>query len=257
MTEIAYTEMGAGYPVVLLHGFCENKSMWETLQTELSADYRVICPDIPGFGDSPALKEVSMESAAAALYDWLKAKDIFECIFIGHSLGGYITLAIEEAYPNFLKAYGLFHSSALADAPEKKEARDKTIASVKQYGKEAFLKTFIPGLYNPLRIEEYGEFLHHSERMGKKTSAESIMSYLAAMRDRSERMYLLKQKSKPVLFIAGAQDAAVPLEKSLQHQPFIDKKDFHLLQEAGHMGFYECPQESLKIIRSFLVDALA
>jgi len=245
-------ESGFGYPIVLIHGFCENKSIWDGFLPSLSVSNQVICIDLPGFGTSPSLPETNIESVAAAVYDYLKSKDIFECIMIGHSLGGYVTLAIEEQFPNFLKSYGLFHSTALADTEEKKEGRNKTIESLKAYGKEPFLKTFVPSLYNQDRLAEYTEALQKSAKMGEAVSLETIIAYTEAMRDRKDRLHVVKNALKPVLFIAGEKDNAVTIDKSLAHQPFIKPEYFHVLNNVGHMGFYEEPTQCLKLVKDFI-----
>lgn len=254
---ISGQDSGNGYPLVLLHGFCEDHTMWDGFLASLSLSNRVLCPDLPGFGKSPILPETSIESVAAAIYDWLKSKDIFECTMIGHSLGGYITLAIEEAYPQFLKSFGLFHSTALADTEEKKIARNKTIESIKVYGKDPFLKTFVPSLYNQDRLVEYSGSLEKSFKMSQSCSSEALIAYTEAMRERKDRFQIIQASSKPVLFIAGEKDNAIAIDKSILHQPYIKPEHFHILKDVGHMGFYEEPQKSLAFIRVFLTRSEA
>lgn len=249
---LASKELGNAYPLVLLHGFCEDKSCWDGFLQSLSVSNRVICLDLPGFGGSQLLHETSMESVADAVYEDLKSKNVSECIMIGHSLGGYITLAIAERYPKFLKAFGLFHSTALADTEEKKDGRNKTLESLKMYGKKPFLKTFVPSLYNQDRLLEYQEVLAKSVKMGEATPLESMIAYTEAMRDRINRLHIVQQSKVPILFIAGEKDNAITLDKSLLHQAYIKPENFHLLKNVGHMGFYEEPGKCFQIISTFI-----
>ncbi|MFL5728399.1 MAG: alpha/beta fold hydrolase, partial [Cytophagaceae bacterium] len=123
-----YTESGRGKTIVLVHGFCESQEIWKKTQAALSAHYRVICPDLPGFGKSPLkVKDISIAYYAEMIKELLAFLNVEKCCMIGHSLGGYITLAFAEKYSAMLSSFGLFHSTAFADSPEKKENRNKTI----------------------------------------------------------------------------------------------------------------------------------
>ena len=116
-----FFEKGQGQPLVFLHGFCESGEMWQYFADSLSADYRVFCPDLPGFGSSPITNPITcLEEVAEQLEDWMDALQIQDPIVLGHSLGGYVGLALLERMENRLKAIGLIHSTAFGDDLEKK-----------------------------------------------------------------------------------------------------------------------------------------
>ncbi|RDC64641.1 alpha/beta fold hydrolase [Adhaeribacter pallidiroseus] len=124
---------GAGKVLVFLHGFCESKEIWEAFIQPFRETYRVIAIDLPGFGKNTAPRaSYSMEEAAAYVYQVLKALEIKKCVLVGHSMGGYAALAFAEKYRGMLSGLCLFHSSALPDSKEKKEARTKTIKFIKK-----------------------------------------------------------------------------------------------------------------------------
>ena len=122
-------DTGGNKPVlVFLHGFCENKQIWEQFTQPLQANYRLILIDLPGFGDNTVPRpDYTMESGAVYVREVLTSLAIQKCVLIGHSMGGYVGLAFAEKYPELLLGLVLFHSSALPDSAEKKENRNKTI----------------------------------------------------------------------------------------------------------------------------------
>lgn len=121
MSGIHFFEKGKGHPLVLIHGFCETGNMWTDFAEALSNEFRVICPDLPGIGvSSIAGDRISLEEVAVSLEEWMEANQVENPIVIGHSLGGYVSLALLELMGNRIKAIGLFHSTAFADDGEKK-----------------------------------------------------------------------------------------------------------------------------------------
>ena len=132
---IHFFEKGSGQPLVLLHGFCESGNMWNYFAEELSNNFRVICPDLPGFGDSPISgDQITLEEVAVQLEEWMEENHIADPIIIGHSLGGYLALALLELMGSRIKAAGLFHSTAFPDDEDKKEMRNRTITFLKKNG---------------------------------------------------------------------------------------------------------------------------
>src|SRR6478672_7646514 len=107
-----YRMAGDGEPVVLIHGFAEDGTIWDGLISDLSKNYKVIVPDLAGSGKSTGSDNVSMEILAEHINMILEKENIDSCFMIGHSMGGYITLAFAEKYAHKLKGLGLFHSTA-------------------------------------------------------------------------------------------------------------------------------------------------
>jgi pimeloyl-ACP methyl ester carboxylesterase len=193
MLKINFFESGRGYPLVFIHGFCESNKIWTDLSTHLSDEYRIICPDLPGFGKSTLPGQgFTLEQIADQLVDWLKSLEISECIAIGHSLGGYIALEMLRKHQEFVKAIGLFNSSAFEDSEDKKENRNKLIQFIDNNGVAPFLKTFVPSLFYPPTSKHYQHIIDEIEKDGLSIKPESVMRYAAAMRDRRDGTDLLK-----------------------------------------------------------------
>jgi pimeloyl-ACP methyl ester carboxylesterase len=258
---IHYRVFGKGEPVVLVHGFGEDGNIWNELIKDLQNNFHLIVPDIPGSGKSEMLDgDISIEDYADVIKEIL-ANELSEVsptggdlegavvVMIGHSMGGYITLAFAEKYPELLNGFGLFHSSAFADDEEKKQTRRKAIDFIKANGAYAFLRTSIPNLFaGKQHLKEMEDLIED----GKKFSSEVLIQYSYAMINRPDRTEILKTFCKPVLFIIGEKDNAIPLQASLQqcHLPAI--AHVHILENAGHMGMVEETITGKKIIEAFL-----
>lgn len=171
---------------------------------------------------------------------------------IGHSMGGYITLAFAEKYPDRLNAFGLFHSTAFADSEEKKRTRKKGIDFIKQHGASAFLKTSIPNLYAPVTKENKPELIEEQLAGVNNFSAEALVSYYEAMMQRPDRADQLQNSKVPVLFVMGKHDAAVPLEDSLKQCHLPKVSYIHILEFSGHMGMIEEETEANNILSNFI-----
>lgn len=253
MSNLFYTDKGSGFPVVFIHGFCESGIIWKDLSEHLQGSFRVLCPDLPGFGKSPLpLKEdFSLEDIAQEIIDWLDHLNIHECVVIGHSLGGYITLALNEKFPKYFSGFGLFHSTCFPDEDDKKKTRNKVIDYINTHGSNEFTETFVPGLFYR-KSEEIQKDIERLILDARSIPNESIIAYTKAMRDRPGRCHLLQKSAKPILFIAGEKDGAVPIETSrIQTKP-LNPEFVHFLAGTGHMGMYEKKSETLIMVSDFL-----
>jgi pimeloyl-ACP methyl ester carboxylesterase len=248
-----YREEGSGLPVVFLHGFAEDGAIWNKQAEQLKAGYRVLIPDLPGSGRSSALTaDTSMEEMAEDILQLLDREGIQYCVLIGHSMGGYIALAFAEKYPERLKGLGLFHSTAYADTEEKKAARQKSIEFIRKYGSAAFIRQSTPNLFaTDTRNDHPGLITDMIDRYSG-FSPDSLVYYYEAMIRRPDRRAVLERFEKPVLFIIGNQDQAVPPQQALEQSHLPALSHIHIFQRSGHAGMLEEPDRSYSILQSFL-----
>lgn len=244
-----FTDKGHGKPVILLHGFLETHAVWDELSSQLSKDHQVLCFDLPGFGNSPSLhSNFSITDVARRVLQELRVMRVVHPILIGHSLGGYVALAMVEEDPLFFTALGLFHSTGYADTPEKKEARTKTIEFVKRNGAKVFSSGFIVPLFaNPVH-----KAIPALINIAIETREETVLGYLQAMRERPDRTHVLKTFNGHILFIAGDKDSVIPYKTIEMQCTFAKKPCFVLLNEVGHMGMFEAPDQITEEIRRFI-----
>lgn len=255
-SKIFYRITGKGKPVVLIHGFGEDGNIWDKQVDFLKDQFQLIVPDLPGSGKSAVLRSqlaVGMEEYAEIIRAILAEEKVEQCVMFGHSLGGYITLAFAEKYPGMLDSFGLVHSTAFADSEEKKAARLKSIEFIKKYGSYDFLRNTIPGLFNPSgRWERPDGFIEELVEKGKNFSPEALVQYYQAMIRRPDRTAVLKNFSKPILFIIGEHDNAVPFAQSLQQCYLPVQSHIHILRNSAHMGMLEETEATNNFLLGFL-----
>lgn len=258
-TTISYTMKGKGTPVVLLHGFGEDSRIWNIQVSFLHEHCMLIVPDLPGSGKSSLLvKEagasdaVSIEDYADMVYTLLQTENIASCIMLGHSMGGYITLAFAEKYPAMLRAFGLVHSTAFADSEEKKTMRAKAVTTIAQYGAVAFLRNTIPNLFGKAFKETYPDKVTQLIETAAGFTVAALQQYYIAMMNRPDRCKVLAGNPLPVLFVMGTEDVAAPMEDVLQqvHLPHISY--IHVLPGCGHMGMWEAPEPLNQLLLAFI-----
>src|SRR5258708_28717038 len=134
MSSLFFREEGSGPPLVFLHGFCETHEIWREFIKPISAQFRIITPDLPGFGKSKKLPDpFTIDQVGNAVGMWLIENQILTSIVIGHSMGGYVALSLAAQHPQLLQGLGLFHSNVFADTNEKKENRNKVIEFVRNH----------------------------------------------------------------------------------------------------------------------------
>ncbi|MES2848477.1 MAG: alpha/beta hydrolase [Bacteroidota bacterium] len=257
--KIQYRVYGEGKPVILLHGFGEDSTVWQPQINFLKKDFLLIVPDIPGSGESELITNANIDTYAEIIKEICDREFQFplqgaEGVIIGHSMGGYITLALAEKYPQYLKAFGLFHSSAFADNEEKIEARKKAIDFIKDKGAYTFLKTSTPNLFTQEYKDEHADNVETLIEDGKKFTDGALIQYYEAMIARPDRTLVLKSFPKPILFIIGQQDQAIPFESSMKQCHLPSLSHVHILRQSAHMGMWEEEAKANDILLSFLTE---
>lgn len=248
MESIFFKDQGSGSPIVLLHGFCETHQIWNGLAEELAKDFRVITPDLPGFGQSQLPTwPFAIDNIGDQLIGWLSNLKINKPVIIGHSLGGYVALAMAGKDPSSLSGLGLFHSTAFADSEEKKSNRDKTIDFVGKFGVAPFVETFVPGLFH----QKDNPAINFVREMALATPLETLINYSKAMRDRPSREEFLKGFQGNVLVAAGMFDSMIPFSVLQQVSKLAPNTMFQPLENTGHMGMFESPVDSLNGFHAF------
>jgi pimeloyl-ACP methyl ester carboxylesterase len=249
MVPLFAKEYGAGKTLLFIHGFPMHQQVWEDFILPFVKNYHVITLDLPGFGKSPGLQSpFSLDDVADQILTFIDEKELHDIAVIGHSLGGYVALAMIAKEPDAFSSICLFHSTALADSREKKESRDKVIEFVEKNGSEAFTTNFIA----PLFADANNASIEHVKDIAKQSSAEAVMGYTLAMRDRTDKRDVLRDFQKPSLFIVGNRDQGIPVESIHQQVVACNFSEMHILDQVGHMGMYENPGESAIEIMAFL-----
>ena len=249
--KIFYSDSGKGNTIVLLHGFPESSKIWDSFRDQLSESFRVIVIDLAGFGKSECLEAVhSMELQADVVYEVLKQRKVKKCLMLGHSMGGYVTLAFASKYPGMLKGLCLFHSHPFPDSAENRKKRTRTIGVVKQ-DKFGFLASFIPSLFPEGSRRKFGKEIKRLVKLSTGIPKEGIIAALEGMKIRRNQSALLRSINVPVLFILGLKDPLAPLDRLWKMVSLPQRSECLILRNVGHMGYIEAPDETLRMIKGF------
>jgi pimeloyl-ACP methyl ester carboxylesterase len=244
----------AAMTVILLHGFPESGRIFDAQIKALAQDYHLIVPDLPGSGNSDYNPQLtSIEDFAEIIKQIIDTEKKSQVVLIGHSMGGYIALGFAAKYPAFIAGLGLLHSTAYADSPEKKVNRIKAIQTMEQYGGPSFLKSMIPALFGSSFKSRHPEIIQNLIEQGARFDTRALQQYYQIMHDRTDRTELFKSLSVPYLFISGTQDQAAPKEDLIHQCSMADVALIAIIQDAGHMGFIEQPDEVNLQLTHFLL----
>lgn len=250
--KVYYTDSGDGDTVVLLHGYLENSSVWNGFAARLEKAFRVISVDLPGHGLSKVYGECHtmefMAGAVKALIDNLNLKKV---ILTGHSMGGYVTLAFVEAFPELLKAYCLFHSHPFADTPETLKKRENEIKVVKSGKKYLFYPESVSKMFAAPNILKMKEQVARSKDIASGISNEGIIAVLNGMMARPSRLKVMEEGKVPCLWILGNLDNYIVCDEMRKRVTLPSGSTAAILGNSGHMGFVEEEKHSADMFLEF------
>ena len=236
-TSISYTDQGKGTAVVLLHGFLENKKMWNAFIPEWSKKFRIITIDLLGHGETECMGYVhSMENNADAVHEVLSELRLRKAILVGHSMGGYVALAFAELYPDAVKGLVLLNSTSRADSDERKTNRDRAIKAVKQ-SFQNFISLSISNLFSEENRERLSEAIDSVKQEALKTPLQGIVASLEGMKIRADREVLLHLTPYPKILVLGKKDPVLNYEETKEQ---IEDTQVQLISfPDGHMSHIE------------------
>ncbi len=236
-TSISYTDQGKGTAIVLLHGFLENKKMWDAFIPEWSKKFRIITIDLLGHGETGCMGYVhSMENNADVVHEVLAKLRLRKAILVGHSMGGYVALAFAELYPDVVKGLVLLNSTSRADSEERKTNRDRAIKAVKQ-SFQNFISLSISNLFSEENRERLSKSIENVKKEALKTPLQGIVASLEGMKIRIDREVLLHLTPYPKLLVLGKKDPVLNYEETKEQ---IEDTLVQLLSfPDGHMSHIE------------------
>ncbi|HKB01168.1 MAG TPA: alpha/beta fold hydrolase [Gemmataceae bacterium] len=252
-TAIAFEDAGAGPVVALLHAFPLDSGMWGPQIGELATRYRVIAPDLPGFGGSAVSAGLTMDSIADVLAELLDHLGVNERIALaGVSMGGYAALAFARLYPQRLRALILADTKADADDEPGRANRDRLIQLATDRGPAAVLDQLLPKLLGPHTIAARPATVQRVRALAGRQSTDGIVAALKALRDRPDAAPGLAHIAVPTLVVVGDQDAVTPPEKAMAMAAAIPNSQLVTVPDAGHLSNLENPDLFTAAVREFL-----
>ena len=244
---IAYEEHGKGTPLVLIHGYPLDHTIWLEVVPLLENDFHLILPDLRGFGQSDVMEAdnsiIDYASDIKGLLNHLKIKEAF---LAGHSMGGYVALAFGREYSEAVSGLGLVSSQGAADTPERKEGRYATAKQVLDEGVKIVAESMTSKLSADMRIQSFVRKLISEQR------PQGVSSALTAMAERPDSTELLSTFHFPFVIVHGDADELIPVERGREMKAALPDAHFVELPNAGHMPMMENPRAVADALRFFI-----
>jgi pimeloyl-ACP methyl ester carboxylesterase len=248
--ELHYEEYGQGTPVIFLHGFPFDHTIWSPLVPLLESEARLVLPDLRGFGRSPVTGDVyTMRLLAEDIRLLMDRLGLEKAVLVGHSMGGYVSLAFAHAYPARVRGLGLVATQAAADTAERRQARYKTAESVTHKGARVVASDMVN------RLTPKKELLRPIKSLIMQAQPAGIVGALKGMAERSELTGSLSDISVPAVVVAGLADQLLPLDKMHTLAQLLPKGWLVEVQGAGHMVMMEEPQQVAAALRQVIAMA--
>ncbi len=253
--DLAYSDEGHGAPIVFLHAFPLNRTMWEPQVTGLADRYRVITIDIRGNGESDApMWRYTLDQSVEDIKGLLDQLAISKATFVGLSMGGYILFALYRKHPALIQAFVLADTRATADMPEAKAARFSMAQIAYHRGLSAIADLMLPKLLSPASCEHRADLQDHLRTIITDNQVSGIVGDLMAMEERPDSTPLLASLTVPTLVIVGEEDVASPPEEVEGMAKQIPCSTFVRIPHAGHLSNMENPDAFNSAILTFLTS---
>lgn len=257
-TSLAYIDRGHGQPILLVHGFPLDHTMWNPQIDALAPRHRVIAPDLRGFGQSPLgeideSRGVSMEQYAddlAELLDELQVSD--PVVLMGLSMGGYIAWQFVRKYQDRVRALVQLDTRALADNDEARAGRLKMAENVAEWGSGRVAEMMGPRLFSPRSFQRLPQVIEAVRRVVEGTPPEAIAAAQRGMAARPDVTGMLSTIRVPTLIIVGDQDAISPPAEMQAIATAIPSAEFVVIPDSGHMTTLEQPTAVTSAIEKFI-----
>ena len=238
---LSHIDVGRGLPVVLLHAFPLDRTMWEPQIAALFGECRCIVPDLRGFGDSPSGGPYSMDRYADDVAALLDALQIERAVIGGLSMGGYVALALWRRHRKLIRALVLADTRATPDTPESAAKRVELMDVAHDQGVGAVIDTQLPGLIGKSTCEKQPDLVKRIRSMMLRSSVGGIVGALLAMKTRPDSTPFLAGIDVPTLIVVGDEDAITPVKDARAMQQLIPNSRLEVIPEAGHLSNLERP----------------
>jgi 3-oxoadipate enol-lactonase len=249
---LAYSDQGTGLPIVFLHAFPLNRTMWAPQEQALSSQFRIITIDLRGHGESDApLWHYTLEQLADDVNALLDQLAIQQALFVGLSMGGYILFAFYRKYAARVKGLVLADTRAQPDTAEGKDGRFQMAKTAYKKGPFAIVDTMLSKLFSPTTIKTRPALVQHVRTMIEDSQISGIAGDLMAMAERPDSIPLLKQITCPTQIIVGELDQATPPSDAKLMADQIPNARLAIIPNAAHLVNMEQPETFNQIIADF------
>ena len=242
--ELTYERRGKGMPLMLIHGYPLDHSIWNETISQLENDFDLILPDVRGFGESSTVDApYTLSDIANDLAALLDSLGVERTTLAGHSMGGYIALAFAKAFPERVTGLALVSSQTASDTPERKEGRYKTAADVSQKGVQIVADGMTDKLTPNQNVRDV------IRPLIAKQSVAGVTGALKAMAEREDLTSFLASFGQPLVLIHGDADELIPVERAREIKSLVPSAHLVELRGGGHMPMMEMPVETATALK--------
>ena len=252
--ELGYDDIGRGPPVVFLHAFPLDRSMWSPQTSALATECRCLTIDVRGFGESAAEPPFTVDRYADDVLAVLDAAGIERATIVGLSMGGYVAFALWRRAPQRVRALVLADTRADADAPDTRQRRHELIALARGDGAAAVVERQLIGLLGKTTRERRPDIVHSVRAIAAGASVDGIIGALEALLGRADSRETLPTITVPTLLIAGDEDVLTPPKEARAMLEVIGPTHgrLEILARAGHLSSLERPGAFNALLSEFL-----
>lgn len=241
-------------PIIFIHGFPLDSEMWEEQEVYFQNMYDVHCLDLPGFGKSKLESPLKIEDFAKYISLYLKEKGIEKAVICGFSMGGYITFAFYEMFPECVNALIFADTRAKDDSQQVKSNRNEAIEMAETNGTDYFVESMLPKLLFEESFKNE-KIVSKVKKIISRQEKESVINALKAMRDRKDRSRILKDIEVPSLFICGEKDILTTPQEMKEMSQLVKNSEFVVVERSGHLSNIENPEKFNTAVYNFLKRA--
>ena len=242
--QLVYSRLGNGVPLVLLHGYPLDHTIWDDVLPLLQDEFDIILPDLRGLGKSKVVtSRYTISDLATDIVGLLDKLNIEKAAIAGHSMGGYVSLAFARAYKERMLSLGLISSQAVADSPENKKIRSQMAEKIRSSGVEPIAETFPSKLTPDPRVQAI------VRNVISKQKSEGLAGALLAMADREDATAALSSYDFPVVIVHGRADELIPIERAKEIKAAIPHATYIEIPNIGHMPMLEKPQTTASALK--------
>lgn len=251
---LCYRDIGTGMPVVFLHAFPLNQSLWNDQAAVFSDSFRIITFDWRGFGESSLFEDVpsSMEVFADDLAGLLDHLGVNRAVICGISMGGYAALGFLRRYAERISALTLVDTRAKADTDEARQSRLAMARVAREKGTKAIADAMLPRLLGTKTIETKPDVVARVRAMIEANGVEGVARALLGMAERPDSTPLLEKIPCATLVVVGEDDVLTPPSEAEAMAKAIPGAALKIIPGAGHLSNLEQPHEFNRILRHFL-----
>jgi 3-oxoadipate enol-lactonase len=252
--EVAYDDVGAGIPLLFIHGWPHNRTLWAPQLSGLPTQARCLAPDLRGFGGSSVQAPYSIDQYADDLAAFLAMLGVERAVVCGLSMGGYVALAMLRRHRALLRGLILTSTRATADTVEGKEKRARLIEFVRDRGVEALAGRQLKAMVGETTFNSRPDVLEALRQLRADAPSDGVIGALEAMAARPDATSLLGGIDFPTLVVSGAEDSLTPPDEIRALAAAIPRSRLEVIQGGGHVCSYERPAAFNHVVTEFLAS---